>query len=148
MIVKIRVPRFASPGAAQTPDLPAMQTPRLGSTFQATLSDAAEDWVVRETTHAFVKPPKPVSRMKERPGTVARTWAWLQTKYAQTTTKRMHISETVSLGEKRFVSIVSIDGREFLIGGGTAGVALLTQLDAAKDSGNSPSLRNFRGESA
>ncbi len=42
--------------------------------------------------------------------------------------RRLRVSETVSLGEKRFVSIVELDGQAFLIGGGTAGVSLLAEL--------------------
>ncbi len=38
------------------------------------------------------------------------------------------MTETVSLGEKRFVAVVYAEGHKFLIGGGSSGVALLTQL--------------------
>ena len=43
-------------------------------------------------------------------------------------TRRLRVSETVSLGDKRFVSIVEVDGVDFLIGGGVANVSLLTRL--------------------
>ena len=60
-------------------------------------------------------------------------WQWLQNqgrlKVLQGKHRRLRVSETVSLGEKRFVSIVEVDGTSFLIGGGTAGVSLLTQLE-------------------
>ena len=46
----------------------------------------------------------------------------------QSRPRRLHVAETVSLGEKRFVSIVEVDGHSFLIGGGSASVSLLTQL--------------------
>ena len=52
--------------------------------------------------------------------------------------RRLRVSETVSLGEKRFVSIVELDGQAFLIGGGTAGVSLLAELSPA------PEQRTFR----
>ncbi|MGA8939637.1 MAG: flagellar biosynthetic protein FliO [Acidobacteriaceae bacterium] len=57
-------------------------------------------------------------------------WVWLRAKYTISTTKRLRVSETISLGEKRFVAIVAVEGREFLIGGGTAGMSLLAQLGA------------------
>lgn len=57
-------------------------------------------------------------------------WTWLRAKYTISTTKRLRVSETISLGEKRFVAIVAVEGREFLIGGGTAGMSLLAQLGA------------------
>ena len=45
--------------------------------------------------------------------------------------RRLRVSETVTLGDKRFVSIVSVDGGDYLIGGGAATVSLLTQLGPA-----------------
>lgn len=49
--------------------------------------------------------------------------------------KQLRVSETVALGEKRFVAVLQCEGRKFLIGGGSAGVSLLTSLDSALDSG-------------
>ena len=40
------------------------------------------------------------------------------------------MAETVSLGEKRFVAVVQVDGRHFLVAGGPTNIALLAQLDA------------------
>ena len=44
--------------------------------------------------------------------------------------KQLRLVETVPLGEKRFVAIIHAQGRKYLVGGGTSGVALLTSLDA------------------
>lgn len=60
-------------------------------------------------------------------GSLARTWSWLQSKYAYSSTKRLRLAETVSLGEKRFVAIVSVENREYLIGGAPTGLSLLAQ---------------------
>jgi Flagellar biosynthesis protein, FliO len=60
-------------------------------------------------------------------GSLARTWSWLQSKSAYSSTKRLRLAETVSLGEKRFVAIVSVENREYLIGGAPSGVSLLAQ---------------------
>jgi flagellar biogenesis protein FliO len=38
------------------------------------------------------------------------------------------VTETVSLGEKRFVAVIQIDGSQYLIGGGATNVALLAKL--------------------
>ncbi len=46
----------------------------------------------------------------------------------QTRNRRLRVSETVSLGDRRFLSIVEVDGVEYLIGGGSSSVALLTTL--------------------
>lgn len=48
--------------------------------------------------------------------------------------KQLRVAETVSLGEKRFVAIVQVEGQRFLIGGGASGVSLLTELDRAPKS--------------
>lgn len=42
--------------------------------------------------------------------------------------RRLQVSETVQLGEKRFVAILRVDGEQFLIGGGATGVSLLATL--------------------
>ena len=60
-----------------------------------------------------------------------RCWRWLQLHSkirVQPKARRLRVSETVSLGEKRFVSIVEVDGNAFLIGGGAGSVCLLTEL--------------------
>lgn len=42
--------------------------------------------------------------------------------------RRLRVSETLSLGDKRFVSILEVDGQSFLVGGSGAGIALLASL--------------------
>jgi hypothetical protein len=60
---------------------------------------------------------------------VASAWTWLRKNYVSSATRRMRVAETVSLGEKRFVAILRVDGCEFLIGGGTSGISLLAQME-------------------
>jgi hypothetical protein len=68
------------------------------------------------------------SRVQAAPtGLLGRALAWFRT--GVTKQSQLRLAETVSLGEKRFVAIIHVEGRKFLIGGGTAGVSLLTQLD-------------------
>jgi flagellar biogenesis protein FliO len=43
------------------------------------------------------------------------------------------VTSSVSLGEKRFVAVIQVDGLEYLIGGGASNVALLAKLET-KDS--------------
>jgi hypothetical protein len=43
--------------------------------------------------------------------------------------KRLQVQESVSLGEKRFVAIVQVDGQQFLLGGAPNSVSLLAQLN-------------------
>jgi hypothetical protein len=83
--------------------------------------------------------PEPVEVAEEKPkqpqplgaGLLSRAWTWLQKSNKFSSTKQLRVSETVSLGEKRFVALVDIEGQKFLIGGGASGVSLLTQLSAA-----------------
>lgn len=57
-------------------------------------------------------------------------WSWLNQKYAkQRTSKRIKVLETAALGEKRFVTILQVDGAQFLIGGTAASVSLLASLE-------------------
>jgi Flagellar biosynthesis protein, FliO len=67
-----------------------------------------------------------------------RLWSWLQTRSTLTATRRLRVTETVALGEKRFVALVSVEGREFLIGGGASGVSLLAHLSGAAQAGTLP----------
>ena len=58
------------------------------------------------------------------------TFRWLQEKGAtKFASRRMRVAETVALGEKRFVSILQVDGQQFLIGSATGQITLLAVLD-------------------
>ncbi len=61
-------------------------------------------------------------------------WSWYKTTCARTSTKRLQVTETVMLGEKRFVAILSVEGQEFLIGGSTSSVSLLATLGHREES--------------
>ena len=60
-------------------------------------------------------------------GLLSRVFSWLRG--GAVAPKKLHLTETVALGEKRFVAIIHAEGRKYLVGGGSAGVALLTKLD-------------------
>jgi hypothetical protein len=49
------------------------------------------------------------------------------------TRKRLRVCETVSLGEKRFVAVIEVDGEQFLVGGASSSVATLARLQHAQD---------------
>lgn len=71
-------------------------------------------------------------------GVLGQIWSWLHAKYLTSNTKRLRVAEMVPLGEKRFLAVVCMEGREFLIGGGASGVSVVTQLDAVRDSAIAP----------
>lgn len=58
----------------------------------------------------------------------AGNWAFKQLQSRQTR-KRLRVCETVSLGEKRFVAVVEVDGLQFLVGGAAGSVATLARLE-------------------
>ena len=61
-------------------------------------------------------------------------WKWLAHKRSmQLAAKRLRVAETIQLGEKRFVSILQVDGAQYLIGGAAGNVQLLAVLDKAQD---------------
>jgi hypothetical protein len=75
--------------------------------------------------------------------------SWLFAKYKMSSVKRLRVTEMVPLGEKRFLAVVSVEGREFLIGGGASGVSVVTQLQGPLDNA-SASVIDFalQGKSA
>lgn len=61
-------------------------------------------------------------------------WRWMLFQFnalaVRQRNRRLRVAETISLGEKRFVSIVEVDGEQFLIGGSAANLVLLAKLDS------------------
>jgi flagellar biogenesis protein FliO len=69
-------------------------------------------------------------------GLLSRAWSWIRTRQAaRTSARRLQVATTVSLGEKRFLAVIHVDGAEFLIGGGATNVALLAQLNQKESFG-------------
>ena len=102
-----------------------------GSSFQSALRDCAQMQLGRRSPLRYVVSlfhPSESPSKSTGIGKLAKVWEWMHAKYTLSATKRLRVSETVALGEKRFVAIVSVEGREFLIGGGTAGISLLANL--------------------
>jgi hypothetical protein len=69
---------------------------------------------------------------------MANGWSWLRRHskglLARQAARRLRMIETLSLGEKRFVSIVEVDGEQFLLGGSASSVALLAKLEGCAKS--------------
>lgn len=91
--------------------------------------------------HKLVQVKHPQGRKTAAPKTTSPALAQLQAsifgrifsflRARAATPKQLRVAETVSFGEKRFVAIVHVEGQRFLIGGGSSGVSLLTELDRA-----------------
>lgn len=63
-----------------------------------------------------------------------RMWKWLTQQgsavLVRGANRRLKVAETVSLGEKRFVSILQVDGEQFLLGASSSSIVLLARLEA------------------
>jgi len=92
---------------------------------------------VASTTTRLVPPPEPEELNPEmsRRGLLGTLFFWLRG--GAPARKQLRLVETVPLGEKRFVAIIHAQGRKYLVGGGTSGVALLTSLDEPASQSNS-----------
>lgn len=63
-------------------------------------------------------------------GLLSRAWNWIRERQVvRSCSRRLHVAATASLGEKRFVAVVQMDGLEFLVGGGASNVVLLAELN-------------------
>ncbi len=63
-----------------------------------------------------------------------RVWIWIAERRAiqARSRRRLVVTETVSLGEKRFLSLITLDDTQFLIGGSPSQVTLLAHMDQAQ----------------
>lgn len=57
----------------------------------------------------------------------ARGWRFWQ-KAIRRRPKRLRLVESLPLGERRFVAVINVDGRDFLVGAAPQSVQLLTEL--------------------
>lgn len=121
---------LAPPQFSSTRQAPPVQTRRMA---MGTPTDLREIRLQSPpgplTRQAVLAPEKRTPPEAPRGGVLSRLFAFLSGRVPAA--KKLRVAETVALGEKRFVAIIDADGQKYLIGGGTAGVALLTRLDDA-----------------
>lgn len=121
-------------------------TPPAG-TFANTLAASRDKNESSDSPATLTSGTSPIKLRRALPvpgGIFSRIWSWLSRNRAFGAEKQLRISETLSLGEKRFVALLHVEGRKFLIGGGASGVSLLTPLEPAADS--TQSLQRGAGE--
>jgi flagellar biogenesis protein FliO len=76
------------------------------------------------------RPPSSILRILTR--SLSQIWLWIKERQvSRCGTKRLQVSESVSLGDKRFVAVIEVDGLQFLIGGGPSNISMLAQLNTA-----------------
>ena len=134
MRVKNHKKRVPARGASEQPCLDAVVPAAAEPSFRAALSNFTQAGSHRGFWAGAASDARRAKKMRLQDicsSAVASAWAFLHAKYKISTTKRLRVSETISLGEKRFVAIVSVEGREFLIGGGASGMSLLAPLGPA-----------------
>lgn len=65
---------------------------------------------------------------------LAQTWAWaLQKMKSHQVRKRLRVCESVSLGDKRFIAVIQVDGEQFLVGGSSSSVSTLAHLEPRRE---------------
>jgi flagellar biogenesis protein FliO len=65
---------------------------------------------------------------------LTQAWNWAQQKFkSHQVRKRLRVCETVSLGEKRFVAVIQVDGEQFLVGGSSSSVSTLAHLERSRE---------------
>ena len=137
MTVKNRSPRPRLNGASARMSSSLPESVLSNSSFHAALSGCAQTRMSQGSTFRYISSLFRLTASQPKQtysSALTRTWEWMHAKYTLSATKRLRVSETVTLGEKRFVAILSVEGREFLIGGGPSGVSLLANLGPASES--------------
>jgi hypothetical protein len=81
--------------------------------------------------HLVLPEGRSLNTLQNATGLLSCIWKWIKKQQvARSNNKRLQVAATVSLGEKRFVAVIQVDGQEFLVGGGPTNVSLLAQLGA------------------
>ena len=57
-----------------------------------------------------------------------RLWGWWRKANLRSRSRRLRLTESLPLGEKRFIAVIEFESERFLIGGGAAGLTLLARL--------------------
>ena len=80
-------------------------------------------------------PPTPLAKFwKSMAAQMTNLWNWAFAKFkSHQVRKRLRVCETVSLGEKRFLAVVQVDGEQFLVGGSSSSVSTLAHLERSRD---------------
>ena len=153
MTIKVRIkrPLFQAARPGYGAKLYNFAAPTSGRTFIDPLTESAGENASALKNQHVHRAPSPVrpqigndSSLSQNAvqtrasGFLSKLLTWLRSRYAQRPVRKLRVSETVSLGEKRFVAILQVDDRKYLIGGGASNVALLTALDGEMPQKSAP----------
>jgi flagellar biogenesis protein FliO len=82
-------------------------------------------------------PAAPARNLSNSAGLLTRALKWIRERQsARFNNRRLNVAASVSLGDKRFVAVIQVDGLQFLVGGGATNVALLAQLNGKESFGD------------
>jgi hypothetical protein len=101
--------------ALREADVPTSEDPAIEAATETPLTPLARFW-------------------KSMASQLTELWNWAQEKFrSHQVRKRLRVCETVSLGEKRFLAVVQVDGEQFLVGGSSSSVSTLAHLERSRD---------------
>ena len=112
-----------------TPTVPELAETRVAPEVTAEIAtETAPDLGEQEATEARPRPWEPLLHA------LLQAWSWIQRKVtSQRTKKRLRVCESVSLGEKRFIAVIQVDGEQFLVGGSSSSVSTLARLERPQE---------------
>jgi hypothetical protein len=65
---------------------------------------------------------------------LAESWKWMRRQVrSRRVRKRLRVCETLSLGDKRFIAVIQVDGEQFLVGGASSSMATLARLEPSDE---------------
>jgi hypothetical protein len=138
-VTKIEV-KIAPPVAADSQLLagpciaPAPRADAVSATAADTKSDAKVEEPTNETAIASSIAANGMSKTSRTEGKWHKLMRLLSGQISvRRVKKRLRVCETVSLGEKRFVAVVQVDGEEFLVGGASNSVCTLARLQRPQE---------------
>ena len=71
-----------------------------------------------------------MAELEPNPGSLVSIFRWLNHRWSERKRSKLRLCETLSLGEKRFVAVVEFESSQFLLGGTSHSITLLSQLPA------------------
>ena len=122
------VPNFCDSDSV-TPTVPELAETSVAPEATAEVAtETTPDRAEQEPTEARPRPWEPLLH------TLLQAWNWIQRKVtSQRTKKRLRVCESVSLGEKRFIAVIQVDGEQFLVGGSSSSVSTLARLERPQE---------------
>jgi hypothetical protein len=134
--------RLIKPKAARTRNAPIAKTLAVGEFAPAVVAEKFRMWPLEIPLSAGVEPPADRSpgligvevKSTEILSWLAGAWNWMRQQLgSRQSRKRLRVCESVSLGEKRFVAVIEVDGEQFLVGGASSSVATLARLAPSQE---------------